>query len=393
MMDGPLLQELTPRIHLNESDFSVITNNGELCDEKGRIGPRAFEQAMRKQLRLYAQRQLADTLMDDTLESADMAQLATLKILLIDESQSSTSVSAARNDISLPLSGQILELHKAVLRIQDNILSLQRQVASSDTVQSFETLTPPHACNMNLSQPKLEVKVNLGQSSNLHSENFQDAVYPESQSSPVDLHSFCYKLIQPICAELVELRKAMFSTVMRKQKFVNGTNAANEAKQSRNPTSSRKERPAALDISPSLSCGESTSCEEHTIQPQPDLAKSSFGLGDVAYSKSSIPSLLDFCSQETLSQERPSRPSQIHYDSNSSEPVCHTLDERFHMEAQLAALRDKSDSSQGQGTVLRLQARTQPVTLCCRHLEMQGAPGAGKLMGSQSPDSDEVARS
>jgi hypothetical protein len=41
------------------SDFMALTLGGELCDDEGQLGPAEFEQAMRGQILLYAQGQLA----------------------------------------------------------------------------------------------------------------------------------------------------------------------------------------------------------------------------------------------------------------------------------------------------------------------------------------------
>ena len=35
----PLLQDFKPRIHVTDSDFASITENGALCDESGQLGP------------------------------------------------------------------------------------------------------------------------------------------------------------------------------------------------------------------------------------------------------------------------------------------------------------------------------------------------------------------
>ena len=43
------VQDFTPHIHLTESDFAAITAGGALCDAAGDLGPREFEEAMRRQ--------------------------------------------------------------------------------------------------------------------------------------------------------------------------------------------------------------------------------------------------------------------------------------------------------------------------------------------------------
>jgi hypothetical protein len=36
-------QDFSPRIHISDSDFAIITRNGALCDPGGGLGPTAFE--------------------------------------------------------------------------------------------------------------------------------------------------------------------------------------------------------------------------------------------------------------------------------------------------------------------------------------------------------------
>jgi hypothetical protein len=43
------------------SDFMALTQGGKLCDDQGELGLAEFEQAMRGQIRLYAQGQLANS--------------------------------------------------------------------------------------------------------------------------------------------------------------------------------------------------------------------------------------------------------------------------------------------------------------------------------------------
>ena len=47
------VQDFTPHIHLTESDFAAITAGGALCDAAGDLGPREFEEAMRRQEHIY----------------------------------------------------------------------------------------------------------------------------------------------------------------------------------------------------------------------------------------------------------------------------------------------------------------------------------------------------
>jgi hypothetical protein len=53
-------QDFTPRIHVAPSDFVAFTRGGKLCDRRGQLGSAEFEVAMRDQMRLYTQSQLAN---------------------------------------------------------------------------------------------------------------------------------------------------------------------------------------------------------------------------------------------------------------------------------------------------------------------------------------------
>ncbi len=50
-----VVQNLQPRVHLTESDFAVITDNGRLCTGRpNHLGPVEFEHVMRRQLQRYS---------------------------------------------------------------------------------------------------------------------------------------------------------------------------------------------------------------------------------------------------------------------------------------------------------------------------------------------------
>lgn len=44
-------QAFHPRIHVTDSDFASMTNNGALCNAKGQLGPAEFERVIRRQVR------------------------------------------------------------------------------------------------------------------------------------------------------------------------------------------------------------------------------------------------------------------------------------------------------------------------------------------------------
>ncbi len=56
------MQDFTPRIHISDEDFAIITSSGDLLDEEGHLGFQEFEQVMRSQIKLFVQRQLSNTL-------------------------------------------------------------------------------------------------------------------------------------------------------------------------------------------------------------------------------------------------------------------------------------------------------------------------------------------
>ena len=47
---APRYQDFKPHIHLAESDFAAITADGSLCGNDGSLGPKEFEEAMRRQV-------------------------------------------------------------------------------------------------------------------------------------------------------------------------------------------------------------------------------------------------------------------------------------------------------------------------------------------------------
>ena len=261
------IQDFQPRIHLNESDFTVITNNGDLCDDKGRLGPRAFELSMRKQLRLFAQRQLADTLMDDTLESTDIAQLATLKILLRDESHTYAGENEKKDNKSDRFSGQMRELHETLIKMQDDLQKLRIETSSRNNGLSFVsspeiTWQPANRdCDESSRRPDNRMEQEL--SNKAVGVKLVDKELCSGGISPHDLNLFCQKLVQPICSELAELRKAVSLLVPKKQKAVQVTVATDNAKCSRK---SPIRRHAARDDSSSPSQSEPYWCEERANQ-------------------------------------------------------------------------------------------------------------------------------
>ncbi len=61
---------------------------GGLCDARGGLGPEEFEVAMRRQLRLFAQRQLSDAMaVGHAGTKAELIQMGTLKDLLREQAR------------------------------------------------------------------------------------------------------------------------------------------------------------------------------------------------------------------------------------------------------------------------------------------------------------------
>ena len=51
--EGPIRhQDFHPRIHITDSDFASITQDGALCDTKGQLGPDEFANVIRRQVRI-----------------------------------------------------------------------------------------------------------------------------------------------------------------------------------------------------------------------------------------------------------------------------------------------------------------------------------------------------
>ena len=51
---GQITQDFTPRIHLSDEDFSVLTHCGKLLDNEGMLRIEAFEEVMREQVTIIS---------------------------------------------------------------------------------------------------------------------------------------------------------------------------------------------------------------------------------------------------------------------------------------------------------------------------------------------------
>ena len=86
----PLLtQDFTPRIHISEEDFDVMTRGGTLLDSEGRLHLAQFEGVMRDQISQFVRRQITNTLtVGSPTNAVESVQLSTLKVILHEQASS-----------------------------------------------------------------------------------------------------------------------------------------------------------------------------------------------------------------------------------------------------------------------------------------------------------------
>ncbi len=75
-------QDFTPRIHLSDEDFAVITRCCTLHDSGGLLSIEQFEEVMRDQMNRFVQRQLTNTLAIQRFTGSGEVQLTTMKAIL-----------------------------------------------------------------------------------------------------------------------------------------------------------------------------------------------------------------------------------------------------------------------------------------------------------------------
>ena len=77
------IQDFTPRIHISEEDFNIMTRGGSLLDENGQLGLVQFEEVMREQIKQFVRRQITNTLIigPNSVDS-EIVQLSTMKAIL-----------------------------------------------------------------------------------------------------------------------------------------------------------------------------------------------------------------------------------------------------------------------------------------------------------------------
>ncbi len=83
-----LVQDFTPRIHLSEEDFAVMTRNGTLLDSEGQLQLETFDEIMRDQIKQYVRRQITNTLtVGPQCVATETVQLSTMKAILHEQVQ------------------------------------------------------------------------------------------------------------------------------------------------------------------------------------------------------------------------------------------------------------------------------------------------------------------
>ena len=119
-------QDFEPRIHLSDSDFAVITQNGALCDATGRLGPAEFETVMRQQIRSYHQRQLCNTLWVSNADRSQTVMLGTLKALFLEQLAHAEVVAKEQvqcHNSAVAISG----VRKQLMRVETSVGQLARK--------------------------------------------------------------------------------------------------------------------------------------------------------------------------------------------------------------------------------------------------------------------------
>uniref|UniRef100_A0A7S0MVB5 EF-hand domain-containing protein n=2 Tax=Cryptomonas curvata TaxID=233186 RepID=A0A7S0MVB5_9CRYP len=89
--------DFTPRIHISDSDFASITQDGELCDARGQLGLDEFERVMRRQIRHLAQSKLSLISHGDRSPAeVDFMQFGTLKMIFMEQTRAEDELRRTR---------------------------------------------------------------------------------------------------------------------------------------------------------------------------------------------------------------------------------------------------------------------------------------------------------
>ena len=92
-------QDIVPRIHMSASDFASITEDGELCDERGQLGPAEFENVMRKQIRHIAQSKLSLECGERSPEELEFVQFGIQKMIFMELTRTEDDIAAIKADV------------------------------------------------------------------------------------------------------------------------------------------------------------------------------------------------------------------------------------------------------------------------------------------------------
>jgi hypothetical protein len=129
-------QDFKPRIHLSESDYAVFTQSGTLCDEHGNLGPQQFETALRRQMKIYTQRQLSNALILGASSRAELLQLGTLKALLREQAKFQEE-QARIDERNLCVSGCVETVRCDVAALRQELRELSGQLCCCLGKQEF----------------------------------------------------------------------------------------------------------------------------------------------------------------------------------------------------------------------------------------------------------------
>mmetsp|Transcript_67340 Transcript_67340/g.179747 ORF Transcript_67340/g.179747 Transcript_67340/m.179747 type:complete len:641 (-) Transcript_67340:424-2346(-) len=86
--------DFTPRIHMSDSDFASITNDGALCDSRGQLGPAEFETVMRLQIRHLTQSMLQLGTGERSASDTHFMQFGSIKMMMMEQTHLEQDVAA-----------------------------------------------------------------------------------------------------------------------------------------------------------------------------------------------------------------------------------------------------------------------------------------------------------
>ena len=84
---------------MTASDFASITEDGDLCDERGQLGPTEFENVMRKQIRHVAQSKLSLECVDRSPEELEFVQYGIQKMIFMELTRVESDLTAIKTGL------------------------------------------------------------------------------------------------------------------------------------------------------------------------------------------------------------------------------------------------------------------------------------------------------